>query len=108
MRKILLIVILLLTLPACTQFHAEWGGFKPPSLSFEGPEGPPEYRKAFADGCESGFSGYGNSFNKVFHTWKQDPALAQTPMYYQMWKDAYAYCANYAMMADEHGLGNWR
>lgn len=106
MKKLLVIFLFFIT--ACTEMHSktEWG--KPASFSFEPPPGPPIYQQAFKDGCESGFSGYANSFNKMFWTWKQDPELITNNVYYQMWKDAYAYCGVVGMMADEHGFGNWR
>ena len=58
------------------------------------------------DGCETGVAGYGNAFYKTFHTAKQDPLLAQNKVYYQVWKDAYAYCATYMMTQATHGFGN--
>lgn len=113
MLKSLTIVILLLlaaiNLTSCTNFKSELGWAKPSALVMKDPPpGPPEYQQGFIDGCESGFSGYGNNFNKLFHGYKQDPYLINNPLYYQIWKDAYSYCANYAMMTDEHGFGNWR
>jgi len=96
------------TLCGCTEMHWNFGGTKPTGMSFEPPPGPPEYQQGFRDGIESGYSGYANSFNKMFYTWKQDPVLAQNPVYYQIWKDAYAYGALWGMMADMHGWGNMR
>ncbi|MDB2415428.1 hypothetical protein N9W34_06625 [Rickettsiales bacterium] len=106
MDKIKLLIILLF-LSSCTEMHSDFGWARPASLSMEPPDGPPEYQQGFRDGCESGYSGYSNNFNKYFYTWKQDPILAQDPVYYQIWKDAYAYCANYGMMVDLHGMRNW-
>lgn len=108
-KTTLFVLCALLTLSGCKHFHVDMGWARPASLPINNPPpGPPEYQQGFRDGCESGYSGYANNFNKVFHTWKQDPELAQNPVYYQIWKDAYAYCANYGMMTDEHGWGNWR
>lgn len=102
-------ILLIYSLTACTTLNFELGWAKPSSLLMKTPPaGPPEYQQGYIDGCETGYSGYGNQFNKQFHTWKQDPILAQNQVYYQVWKDAYAYCALYGMMTDEHGLGNWR
>lgn len=102
------IIILVMPLCSCTYFHVNPSWAKNPDFPMESPPGPPEYRQGFMDGCESGYSGYANSFNKMFWTWKQDPKLAENQMYYRIWKDAYSYCALLAMAADEHGLGNWR
>lgn len=111
MKRALLILALfssLLNVSGCTHYDTQWGFAKPATLVMKPPPGPPEYEQGWLDGCESGYSGYGNSTNKQFHTWRQDPILAQNPVYYQIWKDAYWYCANYGMMTDEHGLGNWK
>jgi len=108
MRNITLCLIFVL-LGACTNYHWNWGGGKPTSLDMKnGPDGPPIYKQAYRDGCQSGYSGYANAWNKVWYSFKQDPQLAQNPVYYQMWKDAYAYCANYGMMSDINTTGNWR
>ena len=106
--KLLLVVMLAMQLGACTYLHVDPGWLKPPEMDVEPPPGPPIYQQGFRDGCESGFSGYGASGTKLFYKWKQDPELAANKVYYQIWKDAYAYCALYGMMEDEHGLGNWR
>ncbi len=105
----ILMLISITTLCGCTYFHAGFGwGIKPPETAFEPPPGPPIYQQGFREGCESGYKGYGSSFNKLFGSWKQDPELVENEMYYRIWKDAYLYCANYAMIQDEHGLGSWR
>ena len=99
----------LLWLNGCSNlsmFNVGWA--RPAEFDITPPPGPEIYQQGYKDGCESGFSGYSNSFNKMFWEWKQDPELAQNKVYYQIWKDAYAYCALWGMMADEHGLGNWR
>lgn len=79
---------------------------KPVSLDLTPPPGPPEYQQGFKDGCESGISGYGTPFYKTFHRVRQDPVLSQNPVYYQIWKDAYAYCRTYVMTQKTHGYGN--
>jgi hypothetical protein len=109
MKRNFLLLILLLILPACTAMHGSFGWGRPYEINLDDPPpGSPEYQQGFKDGCESGYSGYANHFNKLFFRWKQDPTLTTNNVYYQMWKDAYAYCAFVGMMVDEHGMGNWR
>jgi hypothetical protein len=107
-HKILLLLIITVHLNACTYFHVNPGWAKSPELDMTPPPGPAIYQQGFKDGCESGYSGYAFSGQKLFWHWKQDPALTENKVYYQIWKDAYAYCANYAMIETEMGLGNWR
>ena len=109
--NILIIMPCLLSVTGCEHWHSDFGMVKAPNLMTELDEDGDYseiFRQGYREGCESGYSGYASSFNKLFFTWKQDPYLAQDPVYYQIWKDAYAYCALYGMMTDEHGLGNWR
>ena len=111
MKNIFILILAIVVLSGCTKMHTDVGWAKPSGLMMTLPEDKPYsqvYKQGFEDGCSSGFGGYANSFNKMFHPWKQDPELAQNKKYYQIWKDAYSYCANWGMMADEHGLGNWR
>ncbi len=56
------------------------------------PEGPPEYQQAWNDGCESGFSTYGNSMYKAFYHYKMDMNLRNNEIYYRTWSDAFHYC----------------
>ncbi len=107
--KILILVIIVTNLGACSRYaHLDVGWAKPPEFDMSPPPGPAIYQQGYKDGCESGYSGYGSSGQKMFHTWKQDPELVSDKVYYQIWKDAYGYCALYSMMESEHGLGNWR
>jgi hypothetical protein len=92
----------------CKYGYMDSGITKPGGFRTELDYGSPDYRQGYADGCQSGYGGYGNSFNKMFSPWKQDPNQVTNPVYYQVWKDAYTYCAFAAMMHDEMALGNWR
>ena len=100
---LLIFSLLLLPLGGCTILS---GVMKPASLSLTPPPGPPEYQQGWRDGCETGIAGYGNAFLKTFHRATQDPVLAQNKVYYQVWKDAYNYCATYMMAQGTHKYGN--
>lgn len=104
--KNILYIALLLMLPACTSMHSDFGLGKPASLSMTPPAGPPEYSQGWSDGCETGIAGYGNSFTKMFYTAKKDPNYIYSPVYNQVWRDAYAYCRTYIKTAQLHGWGN--
>jgi len=106
--KIIVLLMLATQLSSCTYFHTNVGWAKPPEFDMEPPPGPAIYQQGYKEGCESGFSAYASSGTKMFWKWKQDLELVENKMYYQIWKDAYGYCALYAMAEAEHGLGNWR
>jgi hypothetical protein len=110
MTRSLTLFLMMLALTGCQAFHVSFASFtRPTTLAMmDPPPGSEEYQQGYIDGCKSGYAAYSNNFNKLFYQWTQDWKLAQEPVYYQIWKDAYAYCANYGMMADMHGLGNFR
>lgn len=70
---------------------------QPYSLNLEPPPGPEEYRKGWADGCESGGNAYSDTFYKITRAfdYKFDATLRNNKFYYQAWKDAFFYCSVY-------------
>lgn len=103
LRKTLRYMVLIL-LMALTSTCKSMG--TPSGITTEPPPGPPEYQQGYRDGCESGFASYGTPFHKVFNKFKQDPYLAQDPVYYQAWSDAFNYCRGAIMAVMSHGWGN--
>ena len=103
MKNILTILLLVFVLSACTGAGGSLDLRKPVSLNLEPPEGPPEYRQGWSDGCESGMQVYSNDFYKFWKTFefRQDPNLRKNKMYYQVWKDAYLYCALYTLTSSQ-------
>ena len=83
------------TLAGCTGAYGKMDLRKPVSLNLTPPPGPPEYEQGWSDGCESGMNAYANPFYKTLKVfeYRQDPELRHNKMYYQVWKDAYFYCA---------------
>lgn len=98
-RTFLTIMILGFALTACTGKGGSLDLRKPASLDLEPPEGPPEYRQGWEDGCESGMQVYSADFYKFWQVFefRQDANLRNNRMYYQVWKDAYLYCAIYML-----------
>lgn len=78
----------------------------PNSLNLEPPPGPEKYRKGWSDGCESGSNVYSNAFYKWVKAfnYKFDPRLRNDKMYYQVWKDAFLYCATYWMIVNSGNI----
>ncbi len=95
MRIIAILCVVLLS--ACNGVDGRLDLRKPASLSMDPPPGPPEYRQGWIDGCESGSHAYTNNFYKALGAFelRQDPVLRNNKMYYQVWKDAFLYCALY-------------
>ncbi len=95
--KQVLCLLLLTLLCACTGKDGAFDLRKPYSLDLTPPKGPPEYEQGWTDGCESGMQVYSYDFYKLILAFKfrLDPELRRNRMYYQVWKDAFLYCAIY-------------
>lgn len=103
MKRLLIVLILSLMVTACTGKGGSLDLTKPASLNLEPPEGPPEYRQGWSDGCESGMNVYSADFYKFWkvYEFRQDENLRNNRVYYQVWKDAYLYCALYMMTINQ-------
>ena len=77
MKNVVFTLLVSLMLVGCTGAGGSFDISKPVSLNLEPPEGPPEYRQGWADGCESGINVYNADFYKLLktHKFKQDPKL---------------------------------
>ena len=100
---VILAISTVLMVTGCTGKGGSFDMRKPVSLDLEPPEGPPEYRQGWTDGCESGMNVYSADFYKLMQVfeYKQDPQLKKNKIYAQVWKDAYLYCALYMMTTNQ-------
>ncbi len=107
MRKINIILVALFILPLMLSGCMEI--LKPKPLFVGGPaeNAPPEYKQGWADGCESGYSAYGELYYKTFYKFKQDSKMIDNPTYYKAWIDSFNYCRSYInrYMADGMWFG---
>ena len=91
MRHSLIFIIVLLLSGCDTVTHPK------PSGIITSMPGPPNYTKGWEDGCFTGMGTYANSYYSTFYHFRQDPHMTTNQMYYQAWKDAYAYCRIYVL-----------
>lgn len=57
------------------------------------PGRPPEYQKAFKEGCESAIALYGYSIYRNMYDFKYDPQkMVNDNSYYRAWKDGQQHC----------------
>ena len=59
------------------------------------PDGPPNFKQGWEDGCETGLATESTTFYKSFYKFKQDPYQITDPLYFETWVDAYRYCRDY-------------
>ena len=87
-KYLIILIVGLLALGGCR---------KPLPTHFEKPKGGGElYQKAWAEGCESGFSVYGNDYWRSFYHYKSDIKLMNTnKLYSRIWWDSFNYCRHY-------------
>ncbi len=89
------VLVLVLQLSACATNVAQRMKTPIPWGLEDIPDGPPEFRKGWEDGCHTGIGAYGNAWYRMFYTYKQDANMVGNPTYYRAWKDAYTYCRWY-------------
>ncbi|MDX1949933.1 MAG: hypothetical protein SFT90_05480 [Rickettsiales bacterium] len=87
----------LLVVSSCNTDYYGKMSLQPYSLNLTPPKGPENYRKGWADGCESGANAYSNPFYKQIKAfdYRYDPTLRNDKVYTQIWKDAFIYCSIY-------------
>ncbi len=92
-----ILVIALLLVTACNRTPEGEISWQPYSMDLNPPPGPPEYKKGWSDGCESGANAYANNTYKMFKAFefRYDATLRTNKMYTQVWKDAFIYCSLY-------------
>jgi hypothetical protein len=99
-------IVVCFSLASCnTNADGSWS-FQPNSLDLTPPPGPPEYKKGWGDGCESGSNAYSNPFYKVarIFQYKYDTSLRNNKVYTQVWKDAFIYCSIYWERTNETNI----
>ena len=69
------------------------------------PQGPPEYKLGWQDGCDSGLSAEGGWDYKLMFGFKKRPELASSDQYKQGWNEGFTYC-RFSLAASKSG-GDW-
>lgn len=82
MKRYIAIFVLTLTL----------GGCRPLWVGMVDPQGPPEYRLGWEDGCDSGLSAEGGWDYKMMYGFKKRPEMAANEQYKQAWNEGFSYC----------------
>ena len=78
-----LIFILFLILTSC----------RPLALSFASPEGPPEFKLGWEDGCDSGLSAEDSgTIYRLAYGFKKRPEMIDNEQYRHGWTDGFQYC----------------
>lgn len=81
LRKVLVLVVLLIS------------GCKPLVLMYSQPDGPPEYRLGWQDGCDTGLSAGDTGYlYRAIYGYKKRPEMAENKLYNSGWNEGFQYC----------------
>ena len=68
------------------------GGCRPLSLYGIEPEGPPEYKLGWEDGCDSGISAEKGAIFSFTVGFRKRPEMANSQLYASGWSDGFTFC----------------
>ena len=98
-NKIFTIIAMILFLNSC-RFPDNFGFFQPVTMDMKVPDGPPEFKAGWHDGCKSAL-GMRNFANAYVYQNKRSPEFGSgvyqhDQSYNQAWSNAFFVCATYA------------
>jgi hypothetical protein len=82
LREYILLTVSLLALGAC----------RPTSTYFTQPQGPPEYKLGWEDGCDTGVSSTTDGVTRLMLGFKKRPEFGDNEMYKSAWNEGFTYC----------------
>ncbi len=92
----ILLTISLLALGAC----------RPTSTYFTQPQGPPEYKLGWEDGCDTGVAATTSGINRLMFGFKKRPELGDNELYKSAWNEGFTYCRLTTEGVDKYGAWN--
>jgi hypothetical protein len=90
LRKTVLLLFALVLVSSC----------RPISIWFASPDGPPEYKLGWEDGCDTGLSAQGTYIYRAIYGFKKRPEMADNDQYKAGWNEGYSYC-RFAMASEQ-------
>lgn len=78
----ILIVFGLLAVSAC----------RPTSTYFVKPQGPPEYKLGWEDGCDTGTAASSSGLGKMAFGFKKRPEFGDNEIYKSAWNEGFTFC----------------
>lgn len=82
MKKTISILVIILAFSGC----------RPLWLNMNDPNGSPEYKLGWEDGCDSGLSAEGGWEYKMMYGFKKRAEMASHDQYKQGWNEGFTYC----------------
>ncbi len=98
MRKFLLSTAILIMISSC-RMPTNFGFYQPITMDMNVPDGPPEFKAGWRDGCRSGLSN-GSFLNSAAYLTKEGPSFSPVythdGQYRSAWGNAYYTCMAYS------------
>ncbi len=66
---------------------------RPVTLAFSQPEGPPEFKLGWEDGCDTGLSAQDAGYwYRAMYGYKKRPEMMENELYKNGWNEGFSYC----------------
>jgi hypothetical protein len=65
---------------------------RPTSLYFTRPQGPPEYKLGWEDGCDTGVAASSSGIGKFAYGFKKRPEFGDNEVYKSAWNEGFTFC----------------
>ena len=96
MRNAILSLILITAIAGC----------RPLSLYGIKPQGTPEYKLGWEDGCDTGLGSVAGGINKYAFGFRKRPEFASNELYNTAWNEGFSYCRWSNDAVDKSGWSN--
>jgi hypothetical protein len=80
-------------------------GCRPIPLYHAQPDGPPEYRLGWEDGCDTAVSSHDGLLLKILYGFRKRPEFGNSELYKTAWNEGYGYCNNWAGKEEGWDIG---
>lgn len=67
-------------------------GCRPVSTWFATPDGPPEFKLGWEDGCDTGLSAQGSYIYRAVYGYKKRFEFSENEFYKNGWNEGFSYC----------------
>ncbi len=65
---------------------------RPTSTYFVQPQGPPEYKLGWEDGCDTGVAASSSGLGKMMYGFKKRPEFGDNEIYKSAWNEGFTFC----------------
>lgn len=82
------------------------GACRPTSTYFVQPQGPPEYKLGWEDGCDTGVAASSSGLGKLVFGFKKRPEFGDNEVYKSAWNEGFTFCRFSLEQTDKNNVWN--